>query len=181
MASSLHLKRVRVLRTPPPALTAEQIDHIIATANADLRLHLTGATVRFIAETGLRFNELCRLRKYDIDFSTNRLFIFAEITEGRSIPLTPQALDALQSLHSHFSSSDLVMGDKAVATLRRVAVNFRWIAAQQGIVGQGLHSLRRFCVKRLLRGGADLITVARSMGHSDPYSPILRSLLHDVR
>ena len=72
MASSRRPKRVRVRRTPPPTLTIEQIDRIIATANADPRLHLTGALVQVLADTGLRSRELCRLRMEDTDVNNNR-------------------------------------------------------------------------------------------------------------
>ncbi len=176
MATSRRPKHVS--RTPQPTLTIEQIDRI-ATANAEQHLHITGAVVRILAETGLLSSELCRLPADDIDVNNNCLFIFGEKTALRIVPLTPRALHALQYLHSHFLGSELVMGHNPVHTLCRVSKNFQEIATRQGIVVQGLYSLRRFCVKRLLRGGADLITVARSMGHSYQYPPILRRLQQD--
>jgi integrase len=180
MAFSRHLKRVRVHRRPPPALTAEQIDRIIATANADPRLHLTGTVIQILAVTGLRSNELLRLRVADIDVERNRLLINGAMT-FRSVPLTSRVLNALLSIHSNFPTSDFVMGDRADGALHRVSENFRKIAAQHGIAGHGLSSLRRFCVMHLLRAGIDLITVARSMGYSDLHLPGHRFLGHDGR
>jgi integrase len=168
MESSRNPGRVRVRRTPPPTLTAEQIDRVIATANANPRLRLTGAVVRVLSETGLRSSELLRLRMGDVDFNNNRLFVSGSKTAGRYIPLTPQALSALQDLHSLFLGSDLVMGDTAVRTLSGVSENFRKITAQHGIVGQGLFSLRLFYVKHLFECGVNVVSVARSIGMSHP-------------
>jgi len=176
MASSRRPKRVRVRRTPPPTLTAEQIDRIIATANAEPRLHPTGALVRFLSETGLRFSELCRLRTDNVDINNRRLFVPGRDTEGRYIPLTPCALNALQSLHEDFFGSTFVLGDKAEFVLRRVSRSFRHIAAQVGVAGCGLHSLRRLYVKRLVAGGIDPMLVARLIGNQHPRLTVLRYL-----
>jgi len=164
MASSRRPKRVCVRRTPPPTLTAEQIDRIIATTNASPRLHVTHNVVLILTETGIRSNELRRLRVADIDVKNSRLWIHGEMTEGRSIPLTPRALDALQSLHSHFPGSAYVLGDNAAGALLRVGLNFRKTAEQLGIVRQGLYSLRRFYVRHATAVGVDPLTLARLIG-----------------
>ncbi len=67
MAFNRRPKRVRVRRTPPPTLTTEQINRIIATANADPRLHLTGIVVQILVETGVRARELQALSATNID------------------------------------------------------------------------------------------------------------------
>lgn len=169
MKSSRNPERARVRRTPPP-LTAEQIDRIIATTNADPRLHPTGAVIQILAETGLRASELRRLKVTDIDVEKSRLLINGEMA-FRSIPLTSRVLNALRSVHANFPNSDFVMGNRSHAALHRVSENFRKITAQHGIVHHGLFSLRRFCVMHLLRAGVDLITVARVHGLLGPASP----------
>jgi integrase len=172
MALSLRSTRRQVHRKRPSFLTIEEIDRIITTANSDPRLHITSDVVQVLKATGLRSVELSRLQEGDIDIANSRLVISSEMMAARrSIPLTPQALNSLQCLHSHFPDSTFVMGDKSASALHRVSANFRKITTQLGIVGQGLHSLRRFCLMRLIEGGVDSITVARYMGFSRPDLP----------
>lgn len=176
MKSSRYPKRVRVRVTPQPELTADQIGCIIATANANPRLHVTRNVVIILAETGIRSNELCRLRVADIDLKTSRLWIHGEMTEGRSIPLTPRALDALQTLKSHFPGSAYVLGDKAADVLRRVRLHFRKIAEQLGIVRLGLYSLRRFYATHATAVGVDPLTLARLIGFRSVNTVVRRYL-----
>ena len=166
-------RHARVRRIPPPAPTIEQIDQIIDAANADPHLHLTGDVIGILSESGLRCVELCRLRKLDIDVASSHLFVSSEMRVGRrSIPLTPRALNTLQCLNSHFPDSAFVMGDRAVAVLHRVSLQYRVLSARLGIVSNGLHSLRRSCAMRLAYAGMEPIALARFMGFSQPRLPV---------
>lgn len=169
MASSSHPRRIRNRRSLPPlVLSTEQVDRIITVANADPRLHITRDVIQILSETGLRSGELCGLRISSLDIANNRLFIPRGKTKGRFVPVTPRALNALQSLHAQFPTSDFVMGDKAHRVLRRVALSFRKIVAQIGAAGHTLHSLRHHFAMRLASGGVNPMTLARWMGHSCP-------------
>lgn len=167
MASSFKPQRARNRRTPSPvALSSEQIDGIITTASAYPRWQITRDVVELLSETGMRSKELCNLRVSDIDIAHNRLHISGAKTEGRYIPLTPRALNALQSLRAQYPSSSFVLGDKACLVLRRVSLTFRKIAGQIGVEGYSLHSLRHFFAMRLAYAGVDPMVLARLMGHS---------------
>lgn len=156
MASSRRSKSARVRRTPPtPAPTIEQVDRIMAAANAEPRLHNTRDAFVILAETGLRASELRDLKVANIDVLGSRLLVSGKKSKARSIPLTGRALNALQNLHSHFLGSDLVLGAKACGVLHRVSLTLCKITAQLGNDGHRLHSFRRFHVARQLEGGVD--------------------------
>ena len=167
MASSRKPRRVRNRPAPSPVvLSTEQLDGIMSIANADPRLHITRDVVQLLLETGMRSGELCNLRVLDVDVANNRLHISGVKTGGRYIPLTPRALNALQSLRAQYSSSSFVLGDKACLVLRRVSLTFRKIAGEIGIGDCSLHSLRRFFARRLASGGISPMTLAHLMGNS---------------
>lgn len=174
MASSAHPGRARNRRTPPPTMpSTEQIERIITIANADPRLHVTRDVVTILSETGIRSGELRGLRVSDIDVANSRLFISGgKAGKERYIPLTPRALNALQSLHTQHPSSGFVLGEEAHRVIQRVSLTFRKIAMQQGLGTVNLHCLRRSFAVRLARNGIDIWILSRLMGYSSPLSTL---------
>lgn len=149
--------------------STEQIERIMTIANADPRFQVTRDVVTILSETGIRSGELRGLRVSDIDVANSRLFISGGRTmEGRCIPLTPRALNALQSLHTQHPSSGFVLGEEAHRVLRGVSLTFRKIAVREGLGTVDLHSLRRSFATRLARAGVDILTLGHLMGHSSP-------------
>jgi integrase len=152
----------------------EQIDRIIAIANANPSLRLTRDVLVILAHTGIRAGELRTLRVADIDLARSRMHISAPnaVTNGRCVPLSPEAVDAIKSLLARFPNSECLLGDHARNRLIQVACNLRRIASEIHLNRVTLNSWRRSFAARVLASGMSIPTLARLMGNSSFRSTI---------
>lgn len=124
---------------------------------------------------GLRRSEAVSLRTSDYDAEQGRLLVRGKGRKERAVYLPPAVQRALNAWLQWRS------GDGALFTpiKHNVIVNARLSAqsvynvllkraTQAGVWNVSTHDLRRTFVSRLLEAGADVIIVARLVGHSDP-------------
>jgi integrase len=115
--------------------------------------------VEFLLRTGLRRGEALRLRKENIDYDQNVIYIEkTKTTQMRSVPLTKRArailLDLGTDLFSKLNEHD-------------VTNKFRYYLDKSGIKGFKLHSLRHTYACQLMASGVDIFTISRLLGHTD--------------
>jgi integrase len=171
-------KRLRPRRpygaAPFADISMEQIDRIIAIANADPCMNFTRDVLLILAHTGIRSGELRTLRVADIDLAHSRMQISRPktFTNGRCVPLSPEALDAIESLLARHTNFEFLLGDNARNSLMQVACDFRRIASEIHLNRVTLHSLRRSFAARFLASGLSVVSVANLVGNSHPNSTI---------
>lgn len=148
--------------------TCDEINRIIATANADPETLLTGAFVQVLSATGIRTREFETLRVSDIDEQVGVIRIASGKSSygQRSIPVCLETREALHVLCAHRGNSEYVLGNSAAARVRHFAKQFSDIAKKLGIAPRPLHSLRRAFAASLTKSGVDLRILQRIMGHS---------------
>lgn len=148
--------------------TYDEINRIIATANADPQTLLTGAFVQVLFTTGIRTGEFERLKVSEIDEQTGVISIASGTSwyGQRRIPLCLETREALHVLCAHRGDSEYVLGNSAAARVRHAAKQFGDIAKKLGIAPRPLHSLRRAFAASLSMSGLDLRVLQRLMGHS---------------
>ena len=137
-------------------LNAGELDKIIsATESVEL-----GAILRIAVETCMRRSELVALRWSDVDF-TRRVACLADTKNGepRTVPLSPTAMQILQSLPRRIDGRVIGMTADSVTKAFERACN------RAGVVGLRLHDLRREGVSRLFERGWSIPDVACMSGH----------------
>jgi integrase len=167
------------------------------------------------AATGLRRGELFGLRWRDCDFETNEIRVTAynfgaEVEDGRfktdaaerTVPLfrsVRQLLLERQMRQRYKKPEHLLFGDAAGNPLEpnnfvRTELKHALASANAARSKNELpeleplrwHSLRHFAVSALIAQGADILTIARIAGHSDPavtlrvYSHLLRGAMTEA-
>jgi integrase/recombinase XerD len=148
--------------------TYDEINRIIATANADPETLLTGAFVQVLFTTGICTGEFKNLKVSDIDEHTGVISIPSgtSLYGQRRIPLCLETREALHVLCAHRGDSEYVLGNSAAARVRYAAKQFGDIAKKLGIAQHPLHSLRRAFATSLTEAGLSLLVLQKVMGHS---------------
>ena len=181
--------RLRIGKDIP---TTDEIRRIIGALDGVARRYRVLLLVAVF--TGLRASELRGLHWKDIDFSKRELHVtqradrYREIgppkskAGSRSLPLTPQLLQALREWRLETGARGLVFGttaDKPDAHSNILTRGFHPAQVRAGVIDAkgrpkytGLHSLRHFfaswCINRKADGGLELPLklVQTRMGHS---------------
>jgi integrase len=117
------------------------------------------AAVGLYLETGMRREELCNARREHIRGNTLR--IPEAKTGGRTIPLSPRALEILAGLPARLDGHLIGMRPDSVSRA------FSRACVRAGIVGLRLHDLRHEAITRLFERGWTIPEVAAVSGHSD--------------
>jgi integrase len=122
-----------------------------------------------LLNTGLRFGEAVQLRHRDISLKDRLITVGGEGAKSgrtRMVPMNVEAQKVLGALEGK-RDSYLFPGesDKHLTTIKTA-----WTALlkEAGIAGFRIHDLRHTFASRVKRGGADLYTVQRLLGHSSP-------------
>ena len=176
-AREFDIPYVRQPQRVPELLSREEVARLLACAP-----HITAATFLKLAyATGLRLNELCHLRRRDIDEASDRMCIHVVQNKGgkdRLVPLTP---DTLAVVHQWYAIQPLrhCDGDDGAAWLFSTRSEpskpmhdqgpqrwYRAAAAAAGITKHGgLHTLRHCYATHLLESGVDVYTLQQWLGH----------------
>jgi len=160
-------------RCPPEILTVGEVGRVLAAAPSPFwRAYLTAAYA-----TGLRREELVRLRACDIDGAAGLLRVQrGKGGKSRVVMLDPGLLATLRAhwrLHRLpgpwlFPARANGAWQDRPADLRKASASFRQAADAAGIERRvTLHGLRHAFATHLLEDGVDLLTIQRLLGHAD--------------
>ncbi|MBM3474673.1 MAG: hypothetical protein FJX75_15525 [Armatimonadetes bacterium] len=162
----------------PVCLSAEEAEVLLRAAGQQasvLRAFRDTAALTTLVFAGLRRAELLGLRLRDVDLREGTLRVeHGKGDRTRLVPLSARPLSALRDWlelrpecdHGFvFTSNDRRrLAPKGLAGLLRRALS----RAGLNRPGTTAHSLRHTCATLLLRGGCDLHSVQRVLGHRDP-------------
>jgi site-specific recombinase XerD len=166
------MKPPLVPERPVPVLTDPQLRALLATCNGrdftDRRDH---AMIRLFADTGLRLEELTRLRVDDVDLDDQVAVVLGKGRRPRAVPFgvkTTQALDRYVRARSHHRRAGepalwLGSNNKQAMTPNGVRQTIRRRGAQAGVSDLHPHMLRHtFAHTWLNEGGneGDLMRIA---------------------
>lgn len=171
------LKMPRRPRVMLPALGREELLAIIHAAQGTLTPERDTAIILTLADSGLRASELCGLVWGDVDLVSGRVFVRAGKGEkdrwvflghaARAALATYQATLAaaggqepvFQRANNRFPGGALHY-DGLKMLLRR-------LGTAAGVPNCHAHAFRRSFAVAMLRDGADLVRLARILGHAD--------------
>lgn len=159
-------------------LTAEDVTALANESGQHRALVIT------LAYTGLRWGEAIALRVRDVDFARRRLNVHAnavqmgvEHEEGltksrkaRSVPVAQFVLDELVEQCRNRRRDDLVFGT-GTAYLPRPKSTDGWFAyavRRSGVQRVTPHDLRHTTASLAVSAGANVLALARMLGHSNP-------------
>ena len=189
------VKLPKLPRTILPALSQTEVAAIIAAARQTATPERDEAIVRMLHDSGVRANELCGLAWGDVDLTTGRVFVRAgKGDKDRYVFLgerTRRALGTYRTTLTRSGPEDPVF-QRANNRYAGGGLHYdglkmllRRLGAEAGVAGCHPHAFRRSFAVEMLRDGADLVRLARLMGHSDltmltrHYLPLLTDDLAD--
>lgn len=160
----------RVRNRTPRIPTDDQMHALLEVADDDERGVRDRAIVALCA-VGLRIAEVCGLQRDDL-MSEGDGYVLRVLGKGdreRLVPLAPFATEALLAWLNGHDENGLMFTDTAwpdtPMTTRQVQSAFDRIAKAAGVDGLSPHKLRHHFATRLLRAGADLMSVSQLLGH----------------
>lgn len=160
-------------------LTAEEL-HRLAEESGDW-----GDLVCLLGSSGLRWGEVVALRVGSIHFLRKRIEVVestvevgGHLVEGlpknsqrRSVSIAPEVLEMLSVRCAGKSPADRVFTGRGGSQLRSQNFGRRVWAPAVEAAGLGplrIHELRHTSVSLAVAAGADVLAVARMLGHADP-------------
>ncbi len=164
-------------RRMPAVLTLEEARRVLRVAD-DHRCPWMGfrnrAIIAVLLFCGLRRQELVNLKLSDVDLRSRWLKVRrGKGGKGRSIPLAPEAAEAIRDWlefrpevdHEYLLTG---LGGRRLGKNGLVSA-FRRVAKCAGVDRRGvsLHTLRHTFASLLLQEGADLVSIQELLGHSD--------------
>lgn len=160
-----------------------------------------GVMVRFLAYTGLRWGEAIALRWRDVDFDRGRVMVERSVTDvrGRMVVGAPKSHErrsvavpalVLEELRPRAGAPEaLVFPAPMGGFLRNQNARARWFdgaATAAGLKGITPHELRHTAASLAVAAGANVLAVAKMLGHRDPsvtlrvYADLFDDHLDDV-
>ena len=162
------VSKLSVEETPVRRLTEEE-ERILVNLESPPFL---GPMVQIALWTGFRLNELVRLKKRDVDFQRNRIFVVnpkwrRDPRKFKGFPMTGPLRDLLWRL-CHEGNSEYVFAHPRGKVLTHFDVDYAFRTACQahGIYGFNFHKLRHEFGSRLGEADVNLKKIAELMGHS---------------
>jgi integrase len=170
----------RHLREAPPRTTYPsdaEIDRLVAHASAP-----AGRIIRFLAETGMRQEEVCGLEWSQVDLRRREIRLTKTKTSSpRIVPLSDDALRTISGTPRHITSPYVFWhGDGQ--RFSQFANAFRQIAKRAGVPFR-CHDLRHRFASVFLQKTGDLAILQRILGHRSitmtlRYAHLLTEHLH---
>ena len=160
----------RVSQPVPVCLSEEMAQKLIAAADSPW----TKAAVVLLLSTGIRRSEAVAITLDDLDLENRQLLIRGKGDKERMVPLTDQAVEAIQAYLPHRTktqSRHLFVSAWKGQPLHGRCINrmLKIVIQKAGLEGQGItpHKLRHTFATHLIRNGTDIRTVQELLGHSD--------------
>lgn len=162
----LRIKAPPLPRDSPKALAPSDFTRLLLAAQSDARML---AVVLVLADTGMRANELCTMRRADVDLGAGTLFVrCGKGQQQRFVLVQPTTATALARwLDSHESPWVLPGRDGPMLprSLHQLLTRF---ARSHGIEGRvNPHAFRHFLALSWVRAGGDVFSLADFLGHRD--------------
>jgi site-specific recombinase XerD len=160
----------RVSQPVPVCLTEEMAQRLIAAADKPW----SKAAVVLLLSTGIRRSEAESITLDDLDLEKRQLLIRGKGDKERVVPLTDQAVEAIQAYLPHRTrtqSRHLFVSAWKGHPIHGRCINrmLKTVIQRAGLEGQGItpHKLRHTFATHLIRNGADVRTVQELLGHAD--------------
>ena len=169
---ALQVKGIRQMMTPISPLNGRELGRLLAATNGDSWLcQRNRAMLELMARTGLRVSEMLALRMKDVTLSQRKGELLVRHGKGmkeRSIPLGLKVRQALSAYLSVRPESDWLFLSRTLRPLsprdiQRLVQNAAYRAGLRRSVTP--HLLRHTFATRALRGGVDIATLSRLLGH----------------
>lgn len=130
------------------------------------------ALVEFLLSTGCRANEICLLKKEDIDFETRTAVVFGKGSKERTVYLNPVSKMRLQEYFSErtddceyaFCSSKKPFTKVSVSVVENI---IETVGKKAGVNNCHPHRFRRTTATMAIKKGMPLIDVQRMLGHEN--------------
>jgi integrase len=152
----------RVPRGRMRFLSHEEQDALLAVCKGPLKDVVTVAL-----KTGMRRGELLGLRKKDVDFSGN--FIYLEKTKSgahRQIPMVPEVREIITRLVSGCKDEDLLFRNREGEPYSDLRTAFTTALGKAGIKEFHFHDLRHTFASDMVMAGVNIFTVSKLLGHA---------------
>jgi site-specific recombinase XerD len=160
----------RVSEYVPVYLSEEMAQQLIAAADTPW----TKAMVVLLLSTGIRRSEAVGITLDDLNLDERQLLIRGKGDKERVVPLTDQAVEAIQAYLPHRTKTEsrhLFVSAWKGRPIHGRCVNrmLKIVVGKAGLAGQGItpHKLRHTFATHLIRNGVDIRTVQELMGHSE--------------
>jgi len=160
----------RVSEYVPVYLTEEMAQRLIAAADSPW----TKCAVVLLLSTGIRRSEAVAITLDDLDLEKRQLLIRGKGGKERVVPLTEQAVEAIQAYLPHRTktqSRHLFVSAWKGHPIHGRCINrmLKIVIRKAGLEGQGItpHKLRHTFATHLIRNNVDIRTVQELLGHSE--------------
>jgi len=160
----------RVSEYVPVFLSEEMAQQLIAAADTPW----TKCAVVLLLSTGIRRSEAVGITLDDLNLDERQLLIRGKGDKERVVPLTDQAVEAIQAYLPHRTktqSRHLFVSAWKGHPIHGRCINrmLKIVIHKAGLAGQGItpHKLRHTFATHLIRNGVDIRTVQELMGHSE--------------
>jgi len=160
----------KVSEPVPVCLTEEMAQQLIAAADKPWYRVL----VVLLLSTGIRRSEAAAITLDDIDLENRQLLILGKGDKQRVVPLTEQAVEAIQAYLPHRTKSKtrrLFVSAYGGHPIQGRVINamLAGTVRKAGLEGQGItpHKLRHTFATHLIRNGVDIRTLQELLGHAD--------------
>jgi integrase len=121
----------------------------------------------FALNTGLRSGDIFNLQWKEVDLEQRRLNVLAQKTRRIvSIPLNNAAYSVLEAWHGMRKGPYVFYNQMTGDRFRDLKAGFKLACKGAGLEGITWHTLRHTFASRLIRNGADIVTVKELLGHS---------------
>lgn len=172
--------RLRLPKVPKKVVATfapEQIDKLLRTLDVKTARGFRDHVIMLILlDTGIRLSELVGLRLEDVDFEQSCFLVRGKGNKERIVPFGAQVRRALWRYLSHFRENfdglkvhELFISETGIPLKpRAVQSMLRRLGERAGISGVRCspHILRYTFAVNYLRGGGDVFTLQRILGHS---------------
>jgi len=129
------------------------------------------ALILFLVDTGVRNDELCKIRLRDVDKRNQRVYIMGKGAKERHVPFsirTHQALWRYLATRPEITPDEplfLLQNDREFGRHRLLKLLHR-IGERAGVMNVTVHRFRHTCAIQYLRNGGDPYTLQHLLGHS---------------
>jgi len=153
-------------RNSPKAITAADFTRLLMAAQSDPRML---AVILTLADTGMRANELCSLRRQDCAIETGVLFVrCGKGQQQRYVLVQPTTAAALARWMACHESPYVFPGRSGPLLPRSLHQLLTRFARAHDIEGRvNPHSFRHFFALSWVRAGGDVFSLADFLGHRD--------------